>query len=165
MRFVPKRGMSMTLVRSSALAATLGLALVALTLSTTAHAGILSVCVEGSPEIFNPQLSSNGTTSNVLGNIYDNLVSVKATSSDIEPSLAESWTVSEDGRSYTFKLRKGVKWQSNAGFTPSRDFNADDVVFTFDRMMKADNPYAKINGGNYVTFNTKLADILQAVKR
>jgi dipeptide transport system substrate-binding protein len=157
--------MSMTLVRTSVFAATLGSALMAVTLSTTAHAGILSVCVEGSPEIFNPQLSSNGTTSNVLANIYDNLVSVKATSSDIEPSLAESWTVSDDGRSYTFTLRKGVKWQSNAGFNPSRDFNADDVIFTFDRMMKADNPYAKINGGNYVTFNTKLADILESVKK
>ncbi len=53
----------------------------------------------------------------------------------------------------------------NAQFTPSRDFNADDVVFTFDRMMNPDNPYAKINGGNYVTFNTKLADILQSVKK
>lgn len=105
-----------------------GLALMTLALSTSANAGILSVCVEGSPEIFNPQLSNNGTTSNVLGNIYDNLVSVKADSSDIEPSLAESWTISDDGRTYTFKLRKGVKWQSNDQFTPSRAYNADDVV-------------------------------------
>ncbi len=155
----------MKLARLLAFASTLGSAMLAFSLSAPAHAGILSVCVEGSPEIFNPQLSSNGTTSNVLGNIYDNLVSVKANSSDLEPSLAESWTISDDGRTYKFKLRKGVKWQSNAQFTPSRDFNADDVVFTFDRMMNPDNPYAKINGGNYVTFNTKLADILQSVKK
>jgi dipeptide transport system substrate-binding protein len=142
-----------------------GLALLTLALSTPASAGILSVCVEGSPEIFNPQLSNNGTTSNVLGNIYDNLVSVKAGSSDIEPSLAESWAISDDGRTYTFKLRKGVKWQSSDQFTPSREFNADDVIFTFDRMMKPDHPYAKISGGNYVTFSTKLADSLQSVTK
>ncbi len=143
----------------------LGTALLTLALSTSAYAGVLSVCVEGSPEIFNPQLSSSGTTSNVLANIYDNLVSVKANSSDIEPALAESWTISEDGRTYTFKLRKGVKWQSNDQFTPTRDFNADDVVFTFDRMLKSDHPYAKISNGTYITFNTKLADSLKAVSK
>ncbi|MBK5570267.1 ABC transporter substrate-binding protein, partial [Ensifer sp. SSB1] len=143
----------------------LGTALLTLALSTSAHAGVLSVCVEGSPEIFNPQLSSSGTTSNVLANIYDNLVSVKANSSDIEPALAESWTISEDGRTYTFKLRKGVKWQSNDQFIPTRDFNADDVVFTFDRMLKSDHPYAKISNGTYITFNTKLADSLKAVSK
>lgn len=143
----------------------LGTALISLAMAASAEAGILSVCVEGSPEIFNPQLSNSGTTSNVLGNIFDNLVSVKANSSEILPSLAESWTISEDGRTYTFNLRKNVKWQSNDQFTPSRDFNADDVVFTYERMMKADHPYAKVNKGNYITFQTKLADSLVSVKK
>lgn len=132
---------------------------------TSAQAGILSVCIEASPETFNPELTSSGSTSYVLTQIYDGLVSVKSGSSEIEPSLAESWTVSEDGRTYTFKLRPGVKWQTTANFTPSRDFNADDVVFTFDRMMKADHPYAKVNGGNFITFNTKLADELEEVAK
>lgn len=65
----------------------------------------------------------------------------------------------------TLKLRKGVKWQSNDQFTPTRDFNADDVVFTFDRMLKSDHPYAKISKGTYITFNTKLADSLKAVSK
>jgi dipeptide transport system substrate-binding protein len=125
----------------------------------------LVVCIEGSPETFNPQLTSNATTSTVTGQIYDQLVSVKAGSSEIEPSLAESWSVSEDGKTYTFKLRHGVKWQSNKTFKPSRDFNADDVVFSFERMMKADHPYYKVGGGNYITFNTKLADVLASVKK
>jgi dipeptide transport system substrate-binding protein len=58
-----------------------------------------------------------------------------------------------------------VTWQSNKTFKPSRDFNADDVVFSFERMMKADHPYHKVNGGNYITFNTKLADALTSVKK
>lgn len=125
----------------------------------------LIVCIEGSPETFNPQLTSNATTSSVTGQIYDQLVSVKGGGSEIEPSLAESWSVSQDGKTYTFKLRRGVTWQSNKTFKPSRDFNADDVVFSFERMMKADHPYAKVSGGNYITFNTKLADVLSAVRK
>lgn len=143
----------------------LGLCTAALLMSAPAYAANLSICIEGAPEIFNPQLSSNGTTLTVLGQIFDNLVSVKAGSSEIEPALAESWSVSEDGKTYTFKLRQGVKWQANDQFTPSRDFNADDVVFTFERMMRADHPYAKVSGGTYVTFNTKLSDVLEKVEK
>lgn len=134
-------------------------------LASSAEAQVLSVCIEGSPEIFNPELTSSGTTSYVLNQIYDGLVSVKSGSSEIEPALAESWTVSDDGKTYTFKLRQGVKWQSVGDFTPTRDFNADDVAFTFDRMMKKDHPYAKVGGGNYITFNTKLADELESVEK
>ncbi|MBM6595138.1 ABC transporter substrate-binding protein [Microvirga pudoricolor] len=130
-----------------------------------AFAGNLVVCIEGSPESFNPQLTSNATTSIVTGQIYDQLISVKAGGSDLEPSLAESWTVSEDGRTYTFKLRRDVSWHSNKTFKPSRPFNADDVVFSFERMMKADHPYHKVSGGNYITFNTKLADALASVRK
>ncbi|MGK6311571.1 ABC transporter substrate-binding protein [Neorhizobium sp. DT-125] len=143
----------------------IGLSILALVAAAPANAAVLSVCIEGSPEVFNPQLTSNGTTSYVLGQIYDGLVSVKAGSSDIEPALAESWTVSDDARTYTFKLRQGVKWQSNDKFTPTREFNADDVMFTFERMMKPEHPYAKVNGGNFITFNTKLADALESVKK
>src|SRR4051794_8913556 len=125
----------------------------------------LVVCIEGSPETFNPQMTSNATTSIVTSQIYDELVSVKAGGSEIEPSLAESWSVSEDGKTYTFKLRRDVQWQSNKTFKPSREFNADDVVFSFERMMSPSHPYNKVNGGNYITFNTKLADVLASVRK
>lgn len=125
----------------------------------------LTVCLEGAPETFNPELTSNGTTSTVLGQIYDGLVDVQRGGSQIVPALAERWDISSDNRTYTFHLRKGVKWQTTADFTPTRDFNADDVIFTFDRMMKKDNPYAKVNGGNYITFDTKLADALATVTK
>lgn len=136
-----------------------------LALAGPAAAGVLTVCIEGSPEVFNPQLTSSGTTGYVLGQIYDGLVAVKSGAAEIEPALAESWTVSEDGRTYTFKLRPGVKWQSNDRFTPTRDFNADDVIFTFERMLDKAHPYHEVNGGNYITFNTKLADAIERVEK
>ena len=69
----------------------------------------------------------------------DRLIEMETGGSALVPALAESWTVSGDGLTYTFKLRHGVKWQSNAAFKPTRDFNADDVVFSFQRMMDKDN--------------------------
>lgn len=143
----------------------LSITALAFALSAPASAAVLSVCIEGSPETFNPQLTSSGTTSYVVGQIFDGLMSVKTGTSEIEPALAESWTVSEDARTYTFKLRPSVKWQTNALFTPTRDMNADDVIFTFHRMTQPDHPYATVNGGNYITFNTKLADALETVSK
>jgi len=144
---------------------TLALAALMASFSAPAMAGVLTVCLEGSPETFNPQLTSSGTTSTVLGQIYDGLVAVERGGAQIEPALAESWTVSEDARTYTFSLRKGVKWQTTQDFTPTREFNADDVIFTFERMMNAEHPYNKVNGGNYITFSTKLADALASVDK
>ncbi|MGL5045364.1 MAG: ABC transporter substrate-binding protein, partial [Plesiomonas sp.] len=70
----------------------------------------------------------------------------------LEPGLAESWTVSEDGKVYTFALRKGVKFHSNKLFTPTRDFNADDVVYSLMRQKDANHPYHKVSGGTYEYF-------------
>ena len=49
-------------------------------------------------------------------------------STDFQPSLAESWQVSEDGRTYTFSLRRGVQWHGGYG-----EFTAHDVKFSLDR--------------------------------
>ena len=59
---------------------------------------------------------------------------------EVEPGLAEKWDISDDGLTYTFHLRQGVKFQTTDYFTPTRDFNADDVVFSFERQCKEDNP-------------------------
>ncbi|ETD72253.1 ABC transporter, partial [Pelistega indica] len=51
--------------------------------------------------------------------------------------------VSDDGLVYTFHLRKGVKWHTTKYFTPTREFNADDVVYTFDRLGNKENAFNK----------------------
>ena len=55
---------------------------------------------------------------------------------------------------------------SVAGFTPTRDFNADDVVWSFERQWKADHPYAKVSGGKYDYFaDMGLPDDLQTIEK
>ncbi|RZI94024.1 MAG: ABC transporter substrate-binding protein, partial [Rubrivivax sp.] len=46
-----------------------------------------------------------------------------------------SWSASADGLAYTFELRRGVTWHVSDDFKPTREFNADDVLFTFDRLL------------------------------
>ena len=52
------------------------------------------------------------------------------------PGLAEKWEISADGTAYTFHLRKNAKWHSNKNFKPTRNFNADDVMFMIERQWK-----------------------------
>ena len=58
-------------------------------------------------------------------------------------------TISEDKKTYTFNLRKGVKFHQTKYFTPSREFNADDVLFSFNRQFNKSHPYHLVGGGNY----------------
>ena len=121
---------------------------------SAASAKTLVFCSEGSPEGFNPSLYTAGTTFDASSRqIFNRLVEFERGTTSIVPALAESWAVSDDGLEYTFKLRKGVKWHTTKTFTPSRDFNADDVVFSFKRQWDKEHPYHKISGGSYEYFN------------
>ncbi|NQV45360.1 MAG: ABC transporter substrate-binding protein [Rhodospirillales bacterium] len=110
-------------------------------------------CSEGSPGGFNPSLHSAGTDFDASSQtIYNRLGEFEPGTTKVVPGLAESWTASDDGLSYTFNLRKGVKWHSNKHFTPTRDFNADDILFSFNRQWKEDHPYYPVSGGKYLYF-------------
>ncbi|MBO8164135.1 MAG: ABC transporter substrate-binding protein [Brevibacillus sp.] len=90
-----------------------------------------------------PIRETDGETFRVTENIYETLVTYKETSTEIIPGLAESWTISDDGLTYTFKLRQGVK------FHDGTDFNAEAVVFNFERWMDKNNPYHDEEGYPY----------------
>ncbi|MFO1336735.1 MAG: ABC transporter substrate-binding protein [Burkholderiaceae bacterium] len=131
-----------------------------------AQAKTFVYCSEGSPENFTPALNTTGTSFDAARPVYDRLTHFVRGSTQVEPGLAESWTISDDGKTYTFKLRKGVKFHSVAGFTPTRDFNADDVVWSFERQWKPDHPYAKVSGGKYDYFaDMGFKDDLVAVEK
>lgn len=124
--------------RTTLLAASAALAM----LAGGVNAKTLVYCSEGSPEGFDPAPYTAGTTFDASARtIYSRLVEFAPGTTSIVPGLAESWTISDDGLEYTFKLRAGVKFQTTDTFTPTRDLNADDVIFSFDRQGNASNPF------------------------
>ncbi len=107
-------------------------------------------CSEGSPVTFNPQLGSSNTTADAIANtLYNTLVSSNYETGEFLPELATDWTVSADGLSYIFNLRRNVKFHTTDYFTPTRHFNADDVLFSFNRTLDTRNRYHYVGGGNY----------------
>jgi dipeptide transport system substrate-binding protein len=121
--------------------------------STAVSAKTLVYCSEGSPENFTPALNTTGTSFDAARPVYNRLAEFKRGTTEVTPGLAESWDVTDGGKTITFHLRKGVKFHSLRDFKPSRDFNADDVLFSIDRQWKPDNPYYKVSGGKYDYFN------------
>ncbi|MCS0494116.1 ABC transporter substrate-binding protein [Ancylobacter sp. MQZ15Z-1] len=143
-------------------------AAVLMALSAPAYAAkTLVYCSEGSPENFTPALNTTGTSFDAARPVYNQLVEFERGTTKVVPGLAESWTISDDGKEITFKLRKGVKFHSGVnGFTPTRDFNADDVLFSFNRQWKEDNPYHKVTGGAYDYFNDMgMPDLLKSIDK
>ncbi len=111
-------------------------------------------CSEGSPSSFNPQLVTDGTSTNATaGTIYNTLIGFEEGSTKIVPVLATSWDISKDKLVYTFNLRKGVKFHTTKYFTPTREFNATDVIFSIDRQRIKTRPYHDVSGGKYEYFD------------
>ncbi|CAH8214663.1 peptide ABC transporter substrate-binding protein SapA [Vibrio aestuarianus] len=110
-------------------------------------------CGHGSPTTFNPQLVDNGITSEALSpQLYDTLLQLDADTLQPLPNLATSWSVNKAGTEYTFNLRSGVYFQTTAWFSPTRELNADDVTFSFRRIIDSTNPFHYVNGGTYPWF-------------
>jgi len=89
---------------------------------------------QGEPICLDPPLITDGISGRVINQIFEGLVKFDGATTNVIPSLAESWTTSEDGKEWTFKLRKGVK------FHDGTDFNADAVVKNFDYWKNTKNP-------------------------
>ncbi|AUF99243.1 ABC transporter substrate-binding protein [Pseudomonas sp. 09C 129] len=121
-----------------------------LLLSPLAHAAALSVCTEASPEGFDVVQYNSLTTTNASADVLMNrLVEFDASSGKVVPSLADSWEVSADGLTYVFKLHPKVKFHRTAYFNPSRELTAEDVKFSFDRMLDPANPWHKVAQSGY----------------
>ncbi|WP_052283370.1 ABC transporter substrate-binding protein [Kluyvera genomosp. 1] len=148
----------------------LALALTALLPASAAWAAnndTLIYCSEASPESFNPQIASSGpsfvASSQVL---YNRLINFDPVKNTPVPSLATDWKISPDGLTYTFTLRQGVKFNSNKFFKPTRDFNADDVIFSVLRQKDKDHPYHNVSQGNYEYFSdVGLDKLIKEVKK
>ncbi len=136
--------------------------------SGAAHAKTLVYCSEGSPEGFDPGLYTTGTTFDAAARtIYNRLLEFKHGSTELEPGLAESYSVSDDGKVYTFKLRSGVKFQTTGYFTPTRNMNADDVVFSIERQLKSSNPFNQYVSGAVYEYAQAMGfpDLIKSVEK
>lgn len=87
------------------------------------------------PQSLDPQVATAANDSRILVNIYEGLVRNADGSLKLEPSLAESWEVSDDGLTYKFHLRKNVKFHDGSRL------DSQAVRFTFERMLDSDHPY------------------------
>ncbi len=87
------------------------------------------------PKSLDPHAVTAVNDFRILVNLYDGLVRYTPGTLEVEPSLAEDWTISDDGTIYTFQLRDGITFHDG---TP---FDAEAVVFNFQRMLDEDHPY------------------------
>lgn len=100
---------------------------------TPQEGGVLHVAVAPEPPGLMLGLVQNAPTQMISPNIYESLLAYAPDLSP-QPSLAESWEVSDDELTYTFTLRQGVKWHDGT------DFTADDVVFSLDVFLREVHP-------------------------
>ncbi|MTD25804.1 ABC transporter substrate-binding protein SapA [Erwinia sorbitola] len=124
-------------------------------------------CVNGVMNTFNPQMASSGLVVDTLAaQLYDRLLDVDPYTYRLMPELAESWEVLDDGATYRFHLRHNVPFQHTAWFKPTRTMNADDVVFSFERVFNRKHPWHNVNGGSYPYFDSlQFPDSVQSVKK
>ncbi len=104
----------------------------------------LVYCSEGSPAGFDPGQYTTGTDFDASAEtVFNRLTQFERGGTQVIPGLAEKWDVSDDGKTYTFHLRSGVKFHTTDYFKPTREFNANDVLFTFNRMLDKNHPFRK----------------------
>ena len=118
--------------------------------------GVLVVGQIAEPKALDPAAVTAVNDFRILMNIYDGLVRYKSGTLEVEPALATDWEISEDGTEYTFNLREGVSFHDG---TP---FNAEAVVFNFERMLNEDHPYAD-TGPFPLAFFFSSVDTVEAV--
>lgn len=114
--------------------------------ATPQYGGTLVFGRGGDSTSMDPSHATDGESFYAASAVYDNLVQFKYGSTEIEPGLAESWTVSPDGLEYTFKLRKGVMFHKTKFFKKSSEFTSKDVVFSLKRQFDKNHPYNKVGG-------------------
>ncbi|MCL2655640.1 MAG: ABC transporter substrate-binding protein [Coriobacteriia bacterium] len=113
---------------------------------TTSFKDTITFAQGADPRGIDPAYVDDAESSNIIVNVYEGLLKYAPDSTKVEPSLATSWEVSSDSLTYTFHLRKGVKFQDGT------DFNAAAVKFNIERQLppkvSPDMPYATFVWGD-----------------
>ena len=106
------------------------------TASAGQRGGTAIVAIDSDPETLNLGATTGYSAGDVASKIFDGLVWIDS-NFNAQPSLATSWTISADGKTYTFKLRPGVKWQDG------QDFTSADVKYSFEEILAKFHPRAQ----------------------
>lgn len=124
-------------------------------------------CSEGSPETFNPQLSISGTTTDATSKqLYSTLIAFENEGDTLTPALAKSWHVTRDGKKITFYLRQDVHFHQTSYFTPTRTLNADDILFSFNRVLDKTHSFHHVSGGQYPFFESiKFNELVEGIEK
>ncbi len=132
----------------------------AMTVTSAAHAqtppNVLVVGQIAEPQSLDPHVATATNDFRILMNVYEGLVRFADGTLEVEPALAESWEISDDGLSYTFQLREGVTFHDG---TP---FNAEAVKFNFERMLDEAHPFHD-TGPFPLSFNFSAVEDVTAV--
>ncbi len=96
---------------------------------------VLVVGIHAEPRSLDPHTTTALNDFRILVNVYEGLVRFAPGSLDIAPALAERWTVSPDGLTYTFELREDVRFHDGS------QFDAEAVRFSFERMLNDTHPF------------------------
>jgi peptide/nickel transport system substrate-binding protein len=98
--------------------------------------GRLVIAMRSEPKTLNPVLAQDAPSRDVIRCLTADLIDINRASQKTEPALAKSWSVSRDGRQYTLRLRRGLR------FSDGQPLDADDVVFSFQVYLdeKIDSP-------------------------
>lgn len=117
---------------------------------------VLIFACAGDADKLDPADVTDGESTARTDSIFEGLVEYKEGSAEIQPCLATSWDISPDGKNMTFNLRQGVK------FHDGTDFNADAVVFSFERQYNTSHPYHQY--GEWAYWGYMFSDIEKVEK-
>ena len=119
--------------------------------------GTIVVGLQAEPVTLDAQQITDYNSARAGRNIFDALLHFKDESTEVEPALAESWDISSDGKVYTFHLRHGVK------FHDGTDFNADAVLFSYERQIDPNHPFHDTGEFAYADFTFGTVDKIEKV--
>ena len=116
--------------------------------------GMLVVSERAEPKTLNPVIATDRPSRDVIFRMHSDLIHINRETQRTEAALAKSWIVSKDGREYTLRLRRGVR------FSDGHPFDADDVVFSFQVYLdqKLHSPQLDLLTGNGQTITVHKVD-------
>ncbi|MHB8522786.1 MAG: ABC transporter substrate-binding protein [Limisphaerales bacterium] len=112
--------------------------------------GRLVIATFGEPKTFNPITANESSSNDIIRFLFASLVNIDMPTQEYLPALAESWKVEPDQKTWTFKLRRGVRWSDGQPLT------ADDVLFTFNdvvynpKIINVTVDLLRVDGKNFV---------------